>query len=379
MAAPFDLQAIREAAAESSCYPVGHPVWGTPGTPGADRARWACLNISRRSVGLPPATPEAIPGQIRTATESLRDLGLSDEAIVQLARDELTRGEIGLGVASLAEMRSMSAPIFATGAIRQEDLARALIASGDLRLGPEAFQSPDARAALAMGLQMALQASASPTGGNMSSAWFGLGGSAPGFSFPITGFGGTIPQFPVSVDAVGGGGLLGTFGGLLNTGLQLFGANQQANAQEDLLKLQLQIAQANAMAAQQSFLPGLGAATLPAILGGIGTGVGTGAVAAGMGMLQSLFTGGGGMGCGVSRPPVQAPSLFRTNACGKMSLPARQQVIGPDGSLYIVASLGKATRGSREQSTMRRLARQNGFTVTRAGGRSSRRSRRRPR
>lgn len=61
-----------------------------------------------------------------------------------------------------------------------------------------------------------------------------------------------------------------------------------------------------------------------------------------------------------------------------MSLPARQQVIGPDGSLYIIQSLGKATRGSREESAMRRLAKQNGFTVARKGA-GVRSRRRRPR
>jgi len=96
------------------------------------------------------------------------------------------------------------------------------------------------------------------------------------------------------------------------------------------------------------------------------------------GIIGPVWTGGQ-TGCGRSAPPMQAPTLFRTNACGKTSLPARQQVIGPDGQLYVIASLGRATRGAREESTMRRLARQNGFTVARKGSTRSTRRRRSPR
>ncbi len=126
---------------------------------------------------------------------------------------------------------------------------------------------------------------------------------------------------------------------------------------------------------------------LAGVLGGLGGMVARNPAAAGaagaiagdlaIDALQGLL--GGGMGsCGASRPAVQAPTLFRMNACGKSSISARTQVIGPDGAIYVVANLGRATRGSREAGVMRRLARDNGFTVGRRGAARGGR-RRRPR
>jgi len=120
------------------------------------------------------------------------------------------------------------------------------------------------------------------------------------------------------------------------------------------------------------FAPSLGGAlTLPAA----GTILGAGSLAIdAMQALSGLF--GSAPSCGGARPAVQAPSLFRMNACGKSTLPSRTQVIGPDGAIYVVANLGRATRGSSEGRVMRRLARDNGFVVSRRG---AARGRRRPR
>src|SRR5262249_7798647 len=71
-----------------------------------------------------------------------------------------------------------------------------------------------------------------------------------------------------------------------------------------------------------------------------------GAMAIEAGQLISSLFGSSGSSCGGARPVVMAPTLFRTNACGKSSLPARTQVMGPDGAIYVVANLGRATRGS---------------------------------
>lgn len=262
----------------------------------------------------------------------------------------------------------------------QELLAQQLIASGQLTLGPEAFQSPAARAALAMALAMP---TASPVGGSMSSSWFGLGGIAPGGTTPILPFGfqaggsGSSVLFP---DAAGGGGGSDVFGSLLGALPGLLTGLAQAGV--------IRGSVGNALAPMQQIFPqaALPATTTQAVLqtllGGVANLTPTQVMAGGslaidaMQMLSGLF-GTNGATCG-ARPPVQAPSLFRMGCGGRMSLPARQQVVGPDGSLYVIASLGKATRGSREESTMRRLARQNGFTVARKGSARSR-GRRRPR
>jgi hypothetical protein len=94
--------------------------------------------------------------------------------------------------------------------------------------------------------------------------------------------------------------------------------------------------------------------------------------------IENMLGLGSPQRCGGPRPAVSAPSLFRTNNCGRSSLPARQQVVGPDGAIYVIASLGRATRGASEGRVMRRLARDNGFTCARKGT-GSRRARRRPR
>lgn len=243
-------------------------------------------------------------------------------------------------------------------------LARALISTGQLQLGPEAFQTPAAMAALRAAL----------AGGNMSSSWFGLGGISPGGTTPFNPFG--PPTFVdgggggILPDAVGGGSILGSLASALPgilTGLAQAGVIRGSVGQ--FLAPMQQMA-----APMQQLVPIAG---LPASVAGL-LNISPSTVMAGgslaidaMQMLSGLF---GGSSSG--RGPVDAPSLFRMTASGTR-LPARQQVRGPDGSLYIIQSLGKATRGSREISAMRRLAKTNGFTVSRAGvGR--RRGRRRP-
>lgn len=78
-----------------------------------------------------------------------------------------------------------------------------------------------------------------------------------------------------------------------------------------------------------------------------------------------LFGGNGGGG-GVA----SCPSLFRMRKQGSY-LPSRIQVMGPDGNVYVLANLGRATRGSRETSVLKRLAKDNGYVTRRrsSGGR----------
>jgi len=281
-----------------------------------------------------------------------------------------------------ARILNVSSPMAMTTTWDQQKLAEALIASGQLTLGADAFRSPDAQAALAMALAAASTATASPTGGSMSAPWFGLGGSAPGLSFPISfqPFGSTpFAALPPAGDAAGGGGGGGFFD-LLGTGLQIGGQfflqQQAARQAEELLKQQQRLLQQQSMLGFAPAAPGLAVPFLGPLLGGMAGGLGTGLVQEGMSMLGNLL-GGAGPSCG-RRPPQMAPSLFRTGCSGKPSLPSRQQIIGPDGNLYVIASLGRATRGSREASTMRRLARDNGFKVSRTGN-AGRRGRRSPR
>jgi len=128
-------------------------------------------------------------------------------------------------------------------------------------------------------------------------------------------------------------------------------------------------------------------AALPVLLGGGGGALQTLGNLSSMGNLASnamnllggLF-GNGGNACGAGpQPVVMAPTLFRTNACGKSTLPSRVQVMGPNGAIYVVANLGRATRGASEGRVMRRLARDNGFTVARRGSGARGRRRRSPR
>lgn len=72
-----------------------------------------------------------------------------------------------------------------------------------------------------------------------------------------------------------------------------------------------------------------------------------------------------------------ASNLFRARPGGSY-LPSRIQVKGPDGQIHVLINAGRATRGSREKSVMRRLARDNGFKLARYGTGGGR-SRRRPR
>lgn len=251
--------------------------------------------------------------------------------------------------------------------IPQADLARALIASGQLRLGPEAFQTPEAMAALRAAL----------AGGSMSSSWFGLGGISPGGTTPFNPFG--APTFVdgggggILPDAVGGGSILGSLASAL-PGI-LTGLAQAGVIRGSVGNFLAPMQQMAAAAPMQQFVPIAG---LPASVAGLLNLTPTQVMAGGslaldaMQMLSGLF-GGGSSG----RGPVDAPSLFRMTASGTR-LPARQQVRGPDGSLYIIQSLGKATRGSREISAMRRLANTNGYTVARRGTRGRGRGRRRP-
>lgn len=208
----------------------------------------------------------------------------------------------------------------------------------------------------------------------------GPAGTPPGPSQPEGFFGGLLSTIAATLPSI-----VNTVGSLAQAGVirgsvgEFFAPQQGAMMMNPVLPTAVGMSPVGfvpAAGSLGSILSTLGSAAMgsPTVAGAMG-----GMAALGVDQLLSLLGGGGtSAGCGVRRPPMQIPQLFRTNACGRVSLPSRQQVIGPDGQLYIIASLGRAVRGASEARVMRRLARDNGFTVARRGsGRG--RARRRPR
>lgn len=313
--------------------------------------------------------------------------------------DTFLRANFGVGI------EPMSAPFFDAAACNADPICADAIRNA-INASPVAYamvnaaieSSPELKAAVSAQInadpmlqaQVARQianetalAMSGPVGGAMSSPFLGFNSIQPAFTgSPL---GPTQPDSFFPEPSSGGivGSILGAIPSVL-TGLAQAGVIRGSVGQA--LAPQPMVPSAVGMT-PAGFFP---SATLPAVLGalpslptlgGIATTINAGSAAMNMlSGLSSFFTSS--PKCGASRPPVSAPTLFRMTPCGGMRLPARQQVIGPDGSLYVIQSLGKATRGSREQSAMRRLARDNGFVVSRRGGaRGSRRrsSYRRPR
>lgn len=208
----------------------------------------------------------------------------------------------------------------------------------------------------------------------------GPAGAPPGPSQPEGFFGGLLSTIAATLPSI-----VQTVGGLAQAGVirgsvgEFFAPQQGMMMMNPVLPTAVGTSPVGfvpAAASLGSILQTLGSAAMgsPTVSGAMG-----GMAALGIDQLLGLIgSGGAASGCGVRRPPMQIPQLFRTNACGRVSLPSRQQVIGPDGQLYIIASLGRAVRGSSEARVMRRLARDNGFTVQRRGT-GGRRGRRRPR
>ena len=127
--------------------------------------------------------------------------------------------------------------------------------------------------------------------------------------------------------------------------------------------------------------PGNGAANVQAILQQagllsavprvLGPAAGGAIVAEGLESLGNyLFSGNGGGGV--------RDGAALANKNGRFN--ARIQVKAPNGTVYVFANLGPATRGKNEVKVMRRIGRDNGYACTRGGGPRRRRYyRRRPR
>lgn len=154
----------------------------------------------------------------------------------------------------------------------------------------------------------------------------------------------------------GGGGFLEN---LLNTAINVGGQLVLAN------NLPQNVSPPNGSAVATSFVPVTTAGiNLPAVLGGALGGMvaegGSDMLGSLINSVGGLFIGGGSMG------PVSCPQLFRQGQ-QRPYLPSRIQVMGPNGQIYILANMGRATRGSREQSVMRRIAKREGYTCRRRG------------
>lgn len=225
------------------------------------------------------------------------------------------------------------------------------------------------------------------TGVPMTTAsWFGLNGSAPGFSFPTAsfGFGGfTLPQI--------GDAVVGSLPTLTTLAAQYFLQQQQLKAQEDAQKRLLELARIQAMAG----------GGMPLMLGQQGTVVvgpdGTLTMGGGSGMpgcVPGVDPGcvgptwpignlpGGGGACGprgaVAVSPVDAPGIYKQGCGGSISTRARFFALRPDGTRDLFVKVGKVQSVSPRTLNRfaRRWAKEAGLTASKRG---SSRGRRRPR
>lgn len=74
-------------------------------------------------------------------------------------------------------------------------------------------------------------------------------------------------------------------------------------------------------------------------------------------------------GTGMRPNMMTCPGLFKSARSTAFRIPSRVYVDNPDGSVQVLINAGRATRGSREKSVLRSLAKENGFVVRRRGGR----------
>lgn len=256
-------------------------------------------------------------------------------------------------------------------AVGQQELAQALIATGQLTLGPEAFTSPEAQTALANALTPIALPRPMPLGGSMSAPWFGLGGSFLGGTTPSNPFGPVgflpIPPPPEGTMMPFPGTAGGIFGTLLNVGSQFFLQQQAAKQQEELFKRQLQVLQA-----QQMLGLGFGATAGGGIVvnpdgtigvaGMAGMGPGLNAVP-GLPSMPWQLPGGVGAACGsrgaVSVSPMDSPGIYRTGCgpCGTQQLITRNRffALRSDGTKDLFVKVGKVQ--SVSPRTLTRFAR----------------------
>lgn len=303
----------------------------------------------------------------------------------------------------LAKVYAMNAELDARvrgNAISQEALARALIESGQLQLGPEAFTSPAANAAIVAALR----------GVPMSSpgSWFGLAGVAPGGSFPLMPFGPTGGFAPSPLEnPFGGGSLLGALGGAaINVGqaflaqrLQEQAAEEAFKRQRDLLILQQQLGLTRFP--EGMFPGGMNGGQMNAQ----GVKLGPDGRLVGCNPMVDMecqgpvwtaqpggFTTGGGFPGGAAIPgacgvrgtvtvsPIDAPALYRSGCSGSVSTRGRFFALRSDGTRDLFVRVGKVQSVSPRALTRfaRRWAREAGLVAAKRGA-GGRRGRRRPR
>lgn len=263
----------------------------------------------------------------------------------------------------------------------QQALAEALIRTGQLSLGPEAFTSPAAQAALAAAL-----------GGRAMSSFFPIAGVPPGGSTPFMPFGAPMTPF-LGGDSTFNAGLGGVFGTLAQQAGQFFLQQQAAKQQEELIKQQIKLLMAQA-AVPVATPMGFAGPLMGPLLGGLATGLG----AAGAEGLISMLAGGpeatafgavaGGACCGprgaASVSPMDAPGIYRTGCgpCGSKQLITRNRffALRSDGTKDLFVKVGKVQ--SVSPRTLNRFARRWAKEAKLAIGSrrsSSRRRYRRPR
>lgn len=329
------------------------------------------------TAGLCDAPLPALDQGISGLAEYLRLAGAGDARL-----DPRTRAP---GSTSAVYFDYLSRRLDALRACRMErtmngDLARALISTGQLQLGPDAFQSPEARAALAQALQ----------GGSMATPWSLGFVQAPGLATLPFGFSGGAGSssilFPqAGGNAVGGGGdLFGTvLGGLINVGGNFLLQQQAAKAQEDLLKRQLQLVQAQQ---QVGLVPQLGTGVLGGMVGGM---MEQGAES----LLGNLMSGAGnslmgllGLGptgtCGGGPPtvsPSDAAAIYRTGCSGVAAPRGRFYALRANGTRDLFVRVGTVNSVSPRvlDRFARRWAKQAKLSVGKRATRAS--GRRRPR
>jgi hypothetical protein len=281
------------------------------------------------------------------------------------------------------------------------------------RCGPVSPATQACHDAFTLGLQQLAGASgmmstASPTGGPMSSSWFGLGGFSPGGTTPILPFGlpfqagggGTNPfGLPTLGDAAGGGGgsifgtvvqaIPGLLTGLANAGIirgsvgQIFATMPQQQAPQFPVAPQLPPGSTIVVGANGQLQVGnMG------MSGGFQLGE-MAPMPAPMPIQGPIWTQPqlGGGACGprgsITLDPSTAPGLYRQGCspCSPVQTRARFFALRPDGTRDLFVRVGKVQSVSQRTLTRfaRRWSREAGLTTTKRGARARGRSRRRPR